>query len=187
MIAIVCSTLETPDDKAFILRIYQEYKHLMFGTAWKYTSSPQDCEDIVQESLVRLIDKIDYFRHIERCVLPAYIVSTVRNTAINHLKHQAAVQKHKSGLNEQQLSEDVLEFSDLAQLLHHREQVSKIWTVLTDEERFLLEGKYIIGYTDQELAKHLKCKASSIRMKLTRTRRKAFQFLKQQEEGELDE
>lgn len=56
-----------------------------------------------------------------------------------------------------------------------------VWAHLTEEEQTLLEGKYIIGYTDAELAGQLQCKVSSIRMKLTRARRRAISLLNEQE------
>ena len=49
------------------------------------------------------------------------------------------------------------------------------------EDRLLLEGKYILGYTDAELADMLGCKKSSVRMKLTRARRRAFQLMTEEE------
>lgn len=179
-------TLEALDDKALILQIYQKYKRLMFGTAKKYAESPQDCEDIVQESILRLIERVDCFRRLDRGRLPAYIASTVRNTAINHLKHQAVIQRH-SAPPEEQPPGDAPAFSDLARLLHQREQLSLIWASLSEEDRFLLEGKYMIGLTDLELAGQLGCAAGSVRMKLTRARRGAIRLLTQREEDGLDE
>ena len=44
-----------------------------------------------------------------------------------------------------------------------------------------MKRKKLKDYTDEELAEQLGCKASSIRMKLTRARRKAFQILKEKE------
>lgn len=186
MIAFICSALEDPGDQVYMLEIYREFKYLMFSVAGKYVSDPLDCEDIVQDSLVKLIDKMDRLREVGRCALPAYIAAVVRNTAINHLEHQAVTGRHSHPFDGQILA-DSLELGDMAQLLHHKERMSGMWAALTPEERFLLEGRYVIGYSDQELAKCLKCKASSVRMKLTRARRRAFRALKRQEEGETVE
>ena len=57
-----------------------------------------------------------------------------------------------------------------------------IWPVLPKETQIFLKGKYILGYTDQELACQLKCKPSSIRMKLTRARRAALLLLSERNE-----
>ena len=59
---------------------------------------------------------------------------------------------------------------------------------LSVTERLLLEGKYILEYSDDELAKQLNCKSGSIRMKLTRARRHALSILSQMNwKGESDD
>ena len=51
---------------------------------------------------------------------------------------------------------------------------------MSAEDRALLEGKYILGDSDEMLARTLHCKPSSIRMKLTRARRRALKLLEQE-------
>ena len=70
---------------------------------------------------------------------------------------------------------------DLLSLAGYRDLLKKIWPLLSEEERFLLEGKYVLGYKDNELAIKAGCKASSIRMKLTRARRHALTIIVEQE------
>ena len=45
---------------------------------------------------------------------------------------------------------------------------------LEPNERLLLEGKYFLGYDDRQLSELLSCAPGSIRMKLTRVRRKVL-------------
>ena len=52
------------------------------------------------------------------------------------------------------------------------------------QERALLEGKYILAQSDKELAADFKCKPDSIRMKLTRARRKLLDIMKRSEEDD---
>ena len=49
---------------------------------------------------------------------------------------------------------------------------------LAETDRILLEGKYLLEYSDETLAKQLGCRPASVRAKLTRARRRAFQLLK---------
>lgn len=167
-------------DQEYILNLYQDYHRLMYRTAQRYASSRSDCEDLVQESILRMIEKTAYIRALDRCVLPAYIVSTVRNTAINHLKRQSASRKHTDMLAQQQ-STELPALDELSHLLALKEQLMNVMDGLEPDERFLLEGKYALGYSDDELAHYLKCKPGSVRMKLTRARRKAVQLLSRQE------
>ena len=89
MIAWLDTLADDPREAEFMIWLYHEFKPLMFATAKKYVSNPQDCEDVVQDSLERLVKKISLLRQKERCVLACYVVLTVRNTSINHLKKQA--------------------------------------------------------------------------------------------------
>ena len=66
-------------------------------------------------------------------------------------------------------------------LEEQKEHLIQIWSSLHEEEQLLLEGKYILGYKDTELADMLGCKKDSIRMKLTRARRRAFQLMTEEE------
>ena len=62
MIAFICTTIQDPDDKEYMLWIYEEFQNLMFYTAKKYINDQMTCEDIVQECIVKLIQKIDVIR-----------------------------------------------------------------------------------------------------------------------------
>lgn len=49
-------------DEAFILWLYDEFKPIMFATAGKYVNNSSDREDLVQASLLKLIEKVDTLR-----------------------------------------------------------------------------------------------------------------------------
>lgn len=179
MIEYISTTINDPDDKEFMIWLYKEFERLMYATAYKYTSVPQTAEDIVQDSIVNLIQKIDTIRPMKKCVLAGYIVSTIRNASINQLKLQDYERTHRSDSVEQELDNVTsgISLDKLMVLSERLDQLSKIWPQLSWEDQFLLEGKYILGYNNQELADKLLCKPSSIRMKLTRARRSALSLL----------
>ena len=180
MIVFISSVLEDPCDQNYILDIYEKYHRLMYSTVWKYVQNKSDCEDIIQECMLRMMEKTEYLRKVDSCYLAAYVVSIVRNTTLNYLKKQAVSQKYLVKVASQQSGGD-LDPDELTDLLFCKEQLAGIWGVLSPDERLLLEGKYILGYSNSELARCLKCKPDSIRMKLTRTRRRALQILLEQE------
>ena len=179
MIAWLDTLADDPREAEFMIWLYHEFKPIMFATAKKYVSNPQDCEDIVQDSLERLVKKISLLRQKERCVLACYVVLTVRNTSINHLKKQASAQKIFVNLSDQR--DDPLSpepsLDDWLMLIEDKERLYRIWKQLTREEQLLLSGKYILEYSDAELAGQLGCAPASVRMKLTRVRRKARKLM----------
>lgn len=190
MLMFLSSVPCSPSDREFVIWLYEEYHRLMFSVVKQYIPDFSVHEDIVQECLVNLIKKVSILLPMERCALSSYIVSTVRNTSINYLKHQGRVLKHQMAVEDDKEDEVLAVGAPLDELIILMERKSKlktIWPMLRKEEQILLEGKYILGYSDRELALQLKCKPDSIRMKLTRARRKALKLLLEQEGESHDE
>ena len=186
MIACIIGTMDDPDDQLFMKMLYQDFERLMFSTAKRYISNASDQMDIVQDSMEKLIKKIATIRPMNRCTLASYIVYTIRSTSIDLLRAQKRTLEHTVTLDDQEFSEiasaapspDNLDVSAERLML-----LKKAWPDLSEESRILLEGKYILGYTDKELAAVLGCKPDSIRMKLTRARRQAFALMDATERG----
>lgn len=184
LVFINALTLEQTD-KEFVLWLYEKYKNLMYLTAKKQISSPEVIEDILQDSIIKLIEKIEVLRSLDQHALAGYIVATVRNTSINFLKKQSYISEKLNDGNDSGIDDSTttITLEDLVLLNERAEQLLQIWPKLSETERYLLEGKYVLGYSDAELAKQLYCKPASIRMKLTRARRTAFALLMQSEGG----
>ena len=179
MISFICTTVENLNDREFMLWLYQEFKKLMFATARQYVPNPSDCEDIIQDCLVKLIEKIPVLREKKRCIVCSYVVYTVRNTSINYLRRQKVINSKMCSLEEQasEIAAAELSMDELMIVMEHKERLYEIWGQLPEEDLILLEGKYILRCSDSELAEQLHCKPDSIRMKLTRVRRKVFRMM----------
>ena len=65
-----------PTSQEFITQIYKKYDRLMLFTAKKYLMDLQECEDAVQESLLKLMSRIELLRTLEEPVLTSYVVTT---------------------------------------------------------------------------------------------------------------
>lgn len=186
MFALLSAAIEDLNDREFMAQFYLQYERLMYSTVRKRLADPEAAKDIVQESLLKLIPKISFLRRQERCINASYVVSTVRNTTINYMRKQDRTSGRCSSLEEQEGQDVNMPGPPLDErilLEEQKERLIQIWSCLSEEEQLLLEGKYILDYKDAELADMLGCKKDSIRMKLTRARRRAFQLMTE-EEGE---
>lgn len=188
MLSFVLPMLGTQAERDFVIDMYEEFSALMFATARKYVSTQEAAEDIVQDGLVKLIRSTDTLQAMPRCALASYIVSTIRNTAIDAVRSRAVEDKRISPLSLDDLHllpsrEDSVE--EAAMLQDDLARIKSVWPALTEEQRFLLERKYLAGASDAELAEYLDCQPGSVRMKLTRARRRVMEILK--EGGALDE
>lgn len=171
---------EHPNDRTFILELYQEFYRLMFSTAGKYSLDYDSCEEVVQESLLKLINKVSLLKELPRTVLASYIVSTTKNTAINYIKNKNRQRAQTSSFEDEivsSLEAPIPSLDELMQLIESQDRLEAVLEQISEEDRILLEGKYILDYSDEVLAGMLNCKPNSIRMKLTRARRRALKLL----------
>lgn len=174
------------EDPDLMTRIYEEFHLLMYFAAGLYITDPHDKKDVVQDSLERLLHKAELLRELAPSAQSAYIFATVRNTSLNHLRHQRVVRAHtaewKEWQREQALgSASAPEPDEIVALREMSRQLERLWDKLPERDRILLRGKYIEGLSDEALAARLGCQPSSIRMFLTRARRDALKRLTEEE------
>lgn len=170
-------------ERTFMLKLYDDYGRLMYFIAKKCCSDPFAREEIVQDTLLKLIEKSARLRNLEEKALAAYISVSVRNTAYSHLRRRAKEQELFVPWNEAIpfLSLETPSIEETLTTLEVKGDFMEAWTDLSAEEQFLLEGRYILRYTDRELSENLGCKPDSIRMKLTRVRRKVLKKMKERD------
>lgn len=83
MLAIIMS-IENDNDRAFVEDIYNLYSEKMYLIAYDILKNHYDAEDCVQETIVKIIDKIDRFKQAQyENYLKKLIVIACRNVAIN--------------------------------------------------------------------------------------------------------
>ena len=186
---IFTTMINDVDDRAFMQEVYQQNERLMYAIALKYASNTQDCEDIVHDTVEKLCKNIAKIKELPNSALRAYVVYAVRNTAINFRKHQSTINRHIQQLSgddsnsEYDQPESIIE--RIEDLQEKRTRLAKVWTQLTDAEQELLYRKYVLDQTTEELAGIFQCSRDSIRMRLSRARRKSLRLMKG--EGTNDE
>lgn len=161
-------------------------KKLIYYTAQSIVRDKYIAEEIVQNTLVKLIENIEKTRQIECCVLPAYLVIYVKRICFDYLKHKKVENKHTAhSINDERLNfeyEDAdfnVENSVLLKL--DVEKLKGLLVQLPDKYRDLLNYKYLLELTDAEIAELIGIKKDSVRQYLTRARRAVYALY--QEDG----
>jgi RNA polymerase sigma-70 factor (ECF subfamily) len=137
------------------------------------------CDDLVQDVLERLMKQSHTIQKIanESGKLAYYINATVQSTIVDRFRAEGGAASVTvppdtlDNLDQERISARQLPFEDTywdIQLLKKK---------LPAKDWMLLEGKYLIGYSDEELGRLYGCSKNSVRMILTRVKRKAKELL----------
>lgn len=174
----------SPSDQAFFNDFYSKYSKFMFYTARKHTTSKAECEDIVQETVVRLIGNISTLRDMSdyRCV--KYIALSVKSAFldIEKLKRQDFAVPMDDEMLEALMKADILSPKDMPDLTA-KTNIALLKKELSPRDWIVLEGKYILGYSQEELGQMIGVSPDSIRMILSRAKKKARMILRPDIEG----
>lgn len=169
------------DDRAFMERLYLDYGALMYAQALKVLRSRPEAEDCVSDSLVSLIKKINILRPMQCSVLRAYVVITVRNTAINTLRRQRRQKLADVPLEVLPEPEDQgveRQFLTRAQL----EWLKAAIRQLPPRESQALMMRYFQQLGMAEIAQSMNATESSVRSLLSRGRKRLTTWLSKEDE-----
>jgi len=179
MLAIV--TLESDDDKAFMLNLYKDYYGLVRKTIYSITHNNSEVEDLINDTFIKLIEKVSLLRTLDSCRLAAYVVYTSRSVAINFIKHRDVQNKHVYYGKDLDLSDKLSSRVDRIEerIIRHEEleELGNAILKLPDKYKDLLYFKYILQMHDREIAKVFEIAPDSVRQYLTRARREAKKLL----------
>ena len=180
MIPVIISSIESPEDRDLMAEFYIKYEALLYQEARKHLTVKEDVEDTVCEALAKIIDKMDTFRGLAPAQRIQYALTTVRNLSYILSKRNAYFtfveynESYEPFASEQTTPEDSTEKKAAL------DQMRTVWMSLDIEDRMLLEQKYVLHWKDTELAEQLGIKSASVRMRLTRTKRKLMKELSAQ-------
>ena len=172
---LIILTIKNDGDRAFMEKLYLDHYRLMRAAARKVLMTGEAVDDVVNDALVRLIDKIPLLKGLDCYTLRAYIVSTVRNTAINWIVKRDRQAKHSFLMEDEALSclpseEDAPDAPIMKR--EDAESVKRAILRLSERDRLALTMKYFDDLTDAEIAYALGVGKNSVRPMLMRARRR---------------
>lgn len=179
----IMAICDSEDSSQFFSELYMRYKRLLFREGLKYIDDPGVVEDLVHDAFIRLIQKEELLRSFNSCTLRTYIVYSIRNASISHLRKKTAEKKRvlsNDDCFDASFAPDTAPLPEEVIIMDEKKQeFLKVWDTLPEDTRELLAGKYILRMSDAELAEEFGCSPDSIRMKLTRARRRALEMMKE--------
>lgn len=158
-------------------RFYGAYSQFVYQQAWKYTSNPSEVEDLVQDVWLKLYLKCELLYSYSEKQQLSYIAVTARNTAISNARRNHHTCSMDSLTNLSWNSTELLD--DLYDRQIRMETFRTAWPHVPAAARELLERKYILMESDDEIAQAMAISRNSVRMYLTRARKQAYNVLSQ--------
>lgn len=159
-----------------MLGLYEKYHKLMYSIAGK-TANPADCEDIVHSAMIRLIQNCATLMCLDEPALVKYISITVRTTSIKHYSQKEAWQSRVVSIDDEDMPDIPDTCPPIEEMLcstERMEEFRQAWCSLADSERLLLEQKYFLFLSDDELSRIYNCKPSSVRVKISRAKKDVY-------------
>jgi len=161
----------TGEEQTFFLEFYIAYRDFLHYMIRKYEPNPANQEDIMQDTLVRLIKNVSILQTLETGAAYRYLAHTVRTAYVDHVRKQGdaiLIPLEECIGGEMPVQREDLWSGDLQLHLPPRE-----WDVL--------EGKYLWGYSDRQLAKQLGTTPNNIRVILFRAKKRARALLERKQ------
>lgn len=180
MIPIAILAIQDEDDRAFMAELYEKYGRLMLAQISRLISDRWDADDVFQITLEKLIDHIDTLRALEPRRLVCYVAAAARHNAVSYLRR--AERESAPSLDDEDWSAGraVQGGPSAEEAVLSREQarrMAELWPQLGEKTRYLLEARYILGMSTQEIADSLHLRADTVKVQLSRARRQARSLL----------
>ncbi len=182
---------EMNQNRELIGSIYSRYKNYMFSLAGKYASDPGDCDDIVQDSVMRLLQNASVLKRLDDCRTVTYLNLTVRSAALDFFDRKKSREKYF----EDEPYERAVVINGIGDLENTVEEtilksernraVNRAMQRLPERFRLLLMGKYYLCLSDEELTAFRGCQRQSLRTLMNRAKRMMQKEL--EKEGITDE
>ena len=180
-IPVAILSIGNEDDRAFMVRLYVDYRWLMYKVALSVVREPQLAEDMVSQTLCEMIDNLEKIRAVDCCKLRGYIVSFVRNVSVDFVRKRDRQGKYLflTGEEAEVAAEDSVDENLIR--MAEIDAMKRGFARLSENDRPLLTMKYFDGLSDEEIAARLGVAKASVRTYLMRARNRLCQRLKEDE------
>ena len=174
-IPVAILSIGNEDDRAFMVRLYVDYRWLMYKVALSVVREPQLAEDMVSQTLCEMIDNLEKIRAVDCCKLRGYIVSDdfVRKRD-RQGKYLFLTGEEAEVAAEDSVDENLIRMAEI-------DALKRGFARLSENDRPLLTMKYFDGLSDEEIAARLCVAKASVRTYLMRARNRLCQRLKEDE------
>lgn len=187
MIQLFLAVMEEQSDRDLISDIYRQYYGLMYYVVKDYVNDKATIEDVIHDSIIRMIHHISTIRKLDCYKRRAYIVKVCKSVSLDRIrkvsKEIAFEDLHENIFDTLQSDENV----ETEVMLGESRQSWINWIrALPTRQQHLLFAKYYLELNDREISELLQIKEQNVRVYIGRARKQLEKIILQNNETEED-
>lgn len=168
------------EEKKFFREIYENYKDEMFYTAYVILENVQDTEDILQEAFIALLCNMDKMKENSPQKNWNYIVTIVKNKAINLYNKNKRRTDRELPLTEELVGDIIDESFDITILtIEQRKFVMKLLKEVNESYQDVLLLRYYHEMSSVEIGRLLGKEPDAVRHMIWRAKRSVQKVMKE--------
>lgn len=183
MITLLISAIEDDYEREFITNIYNNYYSYMRKKAYSFVRNNEEAEELVHDAFVNLIENVKVVMKVDKQKLPSYIMSTIRNVCINKWKSNKKYHEAVFSMDDADLESWIGDDSAFPEDLYIKKEelflMHKALLRLSERDQRLLEAKYTLNLSDEDIEKQFGIAKQNVRVYIMRARRKAYAIMKE--------
>lgn len=167
------------ENRRRLTQLFAAHHRRMYGLIRQIVADRWAAEDLLQDVLVRMMERADRLPEGEEERLLRYVCAACRNRAKNYLRSQRIRRKHTAAVS-WETAEPGSGLEELERRLIRQEEMNslrRIWGQLDRRSRYLLRHYYLLGESAGDIALQLGMKPASVRMALSRARKAAQRLM----------
>jgi len=183
VITLIISAIEDDYEREFITNIYNDYYDYMRKKAYSFVRNNEEAEELVHDAFVNLIENVKVVMTVEKQKLPSYIITTIRNVCINRWKSNKKLHEAVFSMDDADLANWLKDDAALPEDLYIKNEelflMHKALSRLPERDQRLLEAKYTLNLSDEDIGKQFDIAKQNVRVYIMRARRKAYALMKE--------
>lgn len=160
MLLYLLTFVENKDDHQNLTIIFEQYHVKMEKVAMRILPEQKDAEDAVQNAFIQVIKNFEKVMEIPKDELLYWLISVTKNEAlmVQRKKRRTVPLEDWNAFTE--MSNSNLYYQDIVALFVH----------MPETYRCVLEMKYLLEYSDKEIAQHLGISETAVSSRASRGR-----------------
>lgn len=173
--AELVARLKTYDDEAY-REVVARYSDSLYGYIYSITGNQHVSEDVLSETYLRMIEKIDSYRFYG-APFKAWLYRIAHNVAINHVKQ---AHRHAGSVTLDITAPAIHEPETAVTMRVEAEELRAALSELTDEQQQVVLLRFVAGQSSGEVARTLEKSENAVKQMQFRALRSLGRLLDRQ-------